>query len=229
MTANSALSDQVDHLLQLNREYQVDQVAHQAVIDQAEAKTRRAEFETGRTKRMYEDALATMTRETYEEKLDTARLFQEQMTLLHAELELSMEIRKALTRKNCGLMDEVGVLQEIVQSKREHYKDIERVDFENLRAQLQAYRDEVEALGVSTEQIKEFSVARAKYASSNHEFERSRKLANAAAKQRGFTKIASQSPHKKLEKMIIDKKASRMQSIKAQAHKARVEEVIAQR
>ena len=62
-----------------------------------------------------------------------------------------MEIRKALTRKNCGLMDEVGVLQGIVQSKREHYKGIERVDFANLQTQLQAYRDEVEALGVSTE------------------------------------------------------------------------------
>ena len=178
---------------------------------------------------MYEEALATKTKETYEEKLETTRLFQEQLTMLHSELELSMAIRKALTRKNCGLMEEVGVLHGVVQSKREHYKGIEAVDFANLQAQLQAYRDQVEALGVGPERVREFSVARAKYAQSNHQFERDRKAFNPLAKQRGFGKIAAQSPHKKLEKMIIDKKASRIASINSTAHKARVEEVIARR
>ena len=78
--------------------------------------------------------------------------------MLTAELEISMEIRKGLTRKNCGLMDEVGALHAVVQSKREHYKGIERADFHNLCAQLQAYRDQVKALDVTTEDIKEYSI-----------------------------------------------------------------------
>ena len=121
------------------------------------------------------------------------------MEMLQAELEISMEIRKALTRKNCGLMHEVNVLSGVVQSKREHYKGIEKADFANLCAQLQAYRDRCDELGVGPEQIREYSVTRAKIAQSNHEFERNRKALNPIAKQRGFAKIAAKLPHKKLE------------------------------
>ena len=69
MMKNNTLRDQVDQLLQLNKEYDLDHKKHLHAVEKAEAKTKRCEQEMAHQKRMYEEAMKTMAKETYEDKL----------------------------------------------------------------------------------------------------------------------------------------------------------------
>ena len=119
-------------MLRLNKLHEQKQSTHDSTVGNLKARIKQLENQLEQQKQEYEALISSANQDTFEDKLSTARHFHKQIEMLQTELEVSMQIRKALIDKNFGLMEEISVLQGVVQTKRSHFKEIEKADFANL-------------------------------------------------------------------------------------------------
>ena len=65
-------------------------------------------------------------------------------------------------KHNESLKAEIETLAKVVRTSRNHFKELEKVDFENLQNQLKKYESKIEKLKISESHAEELRAAKAK-------------------------------------------------------------------
>ena len=162
MRQNEALKNQVDTMMEINQTQERKDEEMKRQVAEAEQKTEQLHDEIRVQKEAYEKKIQEIIGKRFEEKLDITEFYTKQIDMLETELKTQKQIRKMVEKHNENLKAEIETLAKVVRTSRNHFKELEKVDFENLQNQLKKYESKIEKLKISESQVEELRAAKAK-------------------------------------------------------------------
>ena len=162
MRQNEALKNQVDTMIGINQTQERKDEEMKRQVAEAEQKTEQLHDEIRVQKEAYEKKIQEIIGKRFEEKLDITEFYTKQIDMLETELKTQKQIRKMVEKHNENLKAEIETLAKVVRTSRNHFKELEKVDFENLQNQLKKYESKIEKLKISESHAEELRAAKAK-------------------------------------------------------------------
>ena len=102
-------------------------------------KTARLRSELQSQKESYENKIKSMLAEKKESNLDLTKFYHQKIDYLQTELTLAQKIRGILESNVEKLKGEITTLARIVRTGRQHFKELEKTDFDSLNQQVAKY------------------------------------------------------------------------------------------